>query len=68
MTSEKRLTGIMKRFLQDGIDSDELCKNLAVIPTIFTFWGMLSGLILMAVNKEAYIAKALHLSKQHYLT
>lgn len=58
----------MKRFLQDGIDSGELCKNLAVMPTIFTFRGMLSGLILMAVNKEVYIANALHLSKQPYLT
>ena len=37
------------------------------MPTIFNFWGMLSGIIQLAVNKEEYIKKSMGLSKKQFL-
>ena len=37
------------------------------MPAIFSFWGMLSGTIQLAVNKEEYIKKSMGLSKKQFL-
>lgn len=37
------------------------------MPTIFNFWGMLSGIIQLAANKEEYIKKTMGLSKSQFL-
>lgn len=57
----------MKRFLCIGIEKGEIRADLEIMPTIFTFWGMLSGFIQTASNKENYIAKEMGLSKQQFL-
>lgn len=57
----------MKQFLCIGIEKGEIRADLEIIPTIFTFWGMLSGFIQTASNKEKYIAKEMGLSKQQFL-
>ena len=44
-----------------------LCDNIKIMPTIFHFWGALSGLIQLAANKEEYIEKTTHLSKIQFL-
>ena len=44
----------IKEFLISGIDKGDLRSNLKIMPTIFVFWGMLSGLIQLAENKEEY--------------
>ena len=41
--------------------------NLEIMPAIFNFWGMLSGLIQLAANKEEYIKKTMGLSKIRFL-
>ncbi len=41
--------------------------DLEIMPTIFHFWGMLSGLIQLAANKEEYIESAMDLSKSQFL-
>ncbi len=53
----------IKEFLMSGIDKGDL----KIMPTIFVFWGMLSGLIQFAANKEEYIKKAMGLSKTQFL-
>lgn len=63
----EQITEKIKQFLFIGIEKGEVRKNIKLEPTIFTFWGMLSGLIQTAVNKESYIAKELRLSKQEFL-
>ena len=55
------------RFLQEGIESGELREGIAIKPTIFAFWGMLSGLIQLADNKEKYITQEIQMSKQQFL-
>ena len=57
----------IKEFLISGIDKGDLRSNLKIMPTIFVFWGMLSGLIQLAENKEEYIKKAMGLSKVKFL-
>ncbi len=57
----------LKDFLICGIEKGDLKNNLEVMPTIFNFWGMLSGAINLAANKEEYIKSAIGLSKNQFL-
>lgn len=57
----------LKDFLISGIKKGDLKNNLEIIPTIFNFWGMLSGIIQLAANKEEYIKSAMGLSKNQFL-
>lgn len=58
---------IMKSFLASGIKQGELRQDLEIMPVIFTFWGMLSGLIRLAANKEEYIKRAMGWPKAQFL-
>ncbi|MDD3251471.1 MAG: TetR/AcrR family transcriptional regulator [Lachnospiraceae bacterium] len=57
----------LKVFFLDGIARGELKRDLDILPTIFAFWGMLSGLIQLAAKKEAYLQTAMHVSRQQFL-
>ena len=57
----------LKEFIISGIEKGDLRDNLEIMPTIFNFWGMLSGIIQLAVNKEEYIKKTMGLSKNQFL-
>jgi AcrR family transcriptional regulator len=57
----------LKGFLISGITNGDLRDNLEIMPTIFNFWGMLSGIIQLAANKEAYIKHTMGLSKNQFL-
>ena len=57
----------IKEFLLSGMDKGDLRADLKIMPVIFNFWGMLSGLIQLAANKEEYIKKAMGLSKTQFL-
>ncbi len=57
----------IKDFLIAGIEKGDLRNDLEIMPTIFNFWGMLSGIIQLAANKEEYIKKSMGLSKIKFL-
>lgn len=57
----------LQDFLTAGMENGELRNDLEIMPAIFNFWGMLSGMIQLAANKEAYIEKAMGLSKGQFL-
>lgn len=57
----------LRDFLTAGMENGELRNDLEIMPAIFNFWGMLSGMIQLAANKEAYIEKAMGLSKGKFL-
>ena len=57
----------IKHFLLSGIEKGDLRNDLEIMPAIFNFWGMLSGIIQLAANKEEYIKKAMGLSKREFL-
>lgn len=62
----EEINGKLAAFLQNGIESGELKADIKIMPTIFAFWGMLSGLIQMAVKKETYIRDTMNLSRQQF--
>ena len=57
----------MSSFLESGIRAGELRQDMDVTAVIFTFWGMLSGLIQIAVKKETYIRRRLGFSRDEFL-
>ena len=57
----------IKNFLLSGMEKGDLRGNLEIMPAIFNFWGMLSGIIQLAANKEEYIKKSMGLSKEKFL-
>lgn len=57
----------IKEFLRSGMGKGDLRADLKIMPVIFNFWGMLSGLIQLAANKEEYIKKTMGLSKTQFL-
>lgn len=54
-------------FLINGMEKGDLRNDLEIMPTIFHFWGMLSGTIQIAAEKEEYIKNTMHLSKEQFL-
>ncbi len=46
---------------------DFLRSDLEIMPVVFNFWGMLSGIIQLAANKEEYIQQSMGLSKMQFL-
>lgn len=57
----------IKHFLLSGMEKGDLRSDLEIMPAIFNFWGMLSGIIQLAANKEEYIKKSMGLSKKQFL-
>lgn len=57
----------LKHYLLSGMEKGDLQNDLKIMPTIFNFWGMLSGIIQLAANKEEYIKKSMGLSKKQFL-
>lgn len=57
----------IKDFLLSGMEKGDLRGDLEIMPAIFNFWGMISGVIQLATNKEEYIKKSMGLSKEQFL-
>ncbi|NBJ95564.1 TetR/AcrR family transcriptional regulator [Parablautia muri] len=57
----------IKHFLLSGMEKGDLRDDLEIMPAIFNFWGMLSGIVQLAANKEEYIKKSMGLSKKQFL-
>lgn len=57
----------IKTFLLSGMEKGDLRNDLDIMPAIFNFWGMLSGIIQLAANKEEYIKKSMGLSEIKFL-
>ncbi len=57
----------LERFLLSGIEKGDLRNDLKIMPAIFNFWGMLSGIIQLAASKEEYIQTSMGLSKKQFL-
>lgn len=57
----------IEEFIHEGIRAGELQTDIPVLQTVFLFWSALAGLIQMSVNKEAYLEKAMNISRQQFL-
>ena len=54
-------------FIESGIKNGDFRSDLKIKPTIFTIWGMVSGLIELASNKEDYLKTILEVEKNDFL-
>ena len=64
----EQINHIVADFLREGMDAGVFRPDLPVLQTVFLFWGALSGVVLMAANKRAYLAQAAGLTQQALLT
>ncbi len=63
----EEINAMIAALLRAGMAAGDLRADLDVVPTAFSCWGMLAGLILLAANKEDYIQSALGLSRERFL-
>ena len=63
----EEITEKIKHFIISGMEKGDLRGDLEITPAIFNFWGMLSGIIQLAANKEEYIKKSMGLSQKQFL-
>lgn len=63
----EQINGLLANFLENGITSGDIQSDIDIVQTIFSFWGMLSGLIQIATNKEVYIGQRMEKSKMEFL-
>lgn len=63
----KEINEMIKGLLLSGIENGNLRHDMELIPTSFSCWGMLSGLILLAANKKEYIQQTMGLSQDEFL-
>lgn len=64
----EQINQLLMDFLKEGIACGEIRSDIENLSTIFSLWGMLSGLIQMASNKEAYITQQMGKSKTEFLS
>lgn len=57
----------MLLIFEKGLHENYLRSDLFVLPAVFTLWASLANIILMANQKEIYIAKRMHLSKAEFM-
>lgn len=63
----EQINDLLINFLEKGIERGEIRSDIEVLPTIFSFWGMLSGLIQIATSKESYISQRMEKSRMEFL-
>ena len=64
----EQINDLLIDFLKNGIETGEIRSDFEILPTLFSFWGMLSGLIQIATNKESYIGQRMERTKMEFLT
>lgn len=63
----EEINSMIAEFMMQGVKNNEIRSCESYVVQIFQIWGMLSGLIKMASEKEAYIKQVSGLSKQEFL-
>ena len=63
----EKINDLLIEFLKEGIACGELRPDLEILPTIFSFWGMLAGVIQIADAKEVYFEQRTGQSKTDFL-
>ena len=63
----EEINGVISAMLRRGMETGYLRADLQPIPTIFTLWASLCGIIRMAHVKEKYFHDKLGIARQEYL-
>lgn len=64
----EKINAKLIQFLEEGIRAGDIRKDIDIFSTIFALWGMLSGFIGLAEQKEEYLKKAAGITKQEFLS
>ena len=54
-------------FVRSGIKEDAVRKDIDIYPAVIMMWSSISGIILMANDKEEYLKMRFQMSKEDYL-
>lgn len=63
----EQINALLADFFKEGIASGQIRSDIEMVPTIFAFWGMISGLIQLVANKEDYIGQQIGMKKEDFL-
>ncbi len=63
----EKINRAVANMLETGVKNQSLRQDIPILPTIFLFWGSLSGVIQMAAKKTAYLENFIGLTKQAFL-
>lgn len=63
----EQINDLLSVFLRGGIDKGDFRSDIEIMPTIFSFWGMLAGIIQIASNKKSYIEQSMKKDKMEFL-
>lgn len=63
----ERINDSLLALFEKGIDEGVLRQDLVILPAVFTLWASLANTILIANQKEAYIAQRMQMSKAEFL-
>lgn len=63
----EEINEMIQTFILSGIESGDLRNDIEILPTSFSCWGMLAGLIHFTANKKEYIQSAMGLTKEQFL-
>lgn len=58
---------IISEYINDGINIKEFKANLKILPTIFSIWAMICGVINLVINKEKYITQEMKMTIDEFL-
>ena len=63
----ERINALLIAFFEQGIERGIIRGDLDILPTIFALWGMISGVIMLSVNKQEYISMQMKKTKRDFL-
>lgn len=63
----EKINALIGEYIKEGMEKGDIRNDLDIVPTIFSIWGMASGTILLATNKEDYIRERMKKSKEEYV-
>lgn len=63
----EEINALLGAFFERGIEEGIINPQQNIKATIFTVWGMLSGCIQLATNKQEYISQEIHMDKEEFL-
>ena len=63
----ERINALLIAFFEQGIERGIIRGDLDILPTIYSLWGMISGVIMLSVNKQEYISMQMKKTKRDFL-
>ncbi|MDD3412956.1 MAG: TetR/AcrR family transcriptional regulator [Lachnospiraceae bacterium] len=63
----EEINTLLSLFARSGIEQGAFKSQLNIKSVLFSIWGMLSGFIQLATNKQEYISQEIHMTKKEFL-